>query len=141
MRYSSRNFYLLTGLGVALVLAAGVLRDTASGADLWSAFGFGGLMLLGFAACGLSYGALDDIQKQNLKADWYWGSVIGLSVLCGLVLPFVIFGSGAENLADFINQDETPRGYFLCGVAASLIPTGVGYFGVVLFRRLRWMTP
>ena len=141
MRYSGRNFYLLTGFGVALVLAAGLLRGAAGNPGLWSAFGFGGLMLLGFAASSLAYGALDDIQKQNLKAEWYWGSVIGLGALCGFLLPFVIFSSGAEVLADLLNQGETPRGYFLCGVAAALLPMGAGYFAVALLRRLRWMTP
>lgn len=96
-------------------------------------------MLLGLAASAVAYGAMDDIQKQNLKADWYWGSVIGLGVLCGLVLPFVIFGAGAETLLGFVKQDDTPRGYFLCGVATALMPLGAGYFAVALFRRLRWM--
>ncbi|MES2473627.1 MAG: hypothetical protein V4601_12410, partial [Pseudomonadota bacterium] len=82
---------------------------------------------------------MDDIQKQNMKSDWYWGSVAGLCLLCGLVFPYVLFGGGAEILISFTGLNDTPKGYFLCGVAVTLGLFSLGYTLSYLFRRLRWM--
>src|SRR4051812_3141856 len=104
MGYSRRNFWLLLGLGTAAVIMAHLLPHAMHGDGLWSvpAIVFGGLMLLGTGLFGISYGAMDDIQRQNMKNDWYWGTVVGLCVLVGVVFPYVLFSSGAENIANLM---------------------------------------
>ncbi len=142
MRYSSRNFWLLTGLGLALVVGAHLLPHAARGSALWSAsaIGFGAMMLLGCAFAGLSYGAMDDIQKQNMKSDWYWGSMIGIGLLCGLVFPFVLFGDGVGLISGLFHRTKTPNGYFFCGVMVTLGLFVLGFLVAYLFRRLRWLS-
>jgi hypothetical protein len=144
MRYSRKNFWLLCGLGTAALIAAHLLPHAVRGSGPWSipALGFGGLMALGTCLFGLSYAAMDDIQKQNMKSDWYWGSVIGLAVLCGVVFPYALFGSGAEDISAFLHgadKAQTPKGHFFSGVIASMGPMTLGYFVIYLFRRLREM--
>ena len=139
MHYSRSNFWLLCGLGMAAIIAAHLLPHAVRGEGAWSlpAIGFGGLMLLGVGLFGISYGAMDDIQRQNMKSDWYWGSVLGLCALCGVVFPAVLFGSGLESIAGFFHGAETPKEYFFCGIMVMMGPFGLGYLLVYLFRRLR----
>jgi len=144
MRYSPRNFWLLCGLGMAAIVLAHLLPHAVRGSGLWSipALGFGGLMALGCGLFGLSYGAMDDIQKQNMKSDWYWGSVISFALLCGLLLPYTLFGSGVEDIAGLLHRGDragTPKGYFFSGVMTVLGLSTLGYFLVYLVRRLREM--
>jgi hypothetical protein len=141
MGYSSRNFWLLMGLGLAAIIAAHLLPHAIRGSGGWSvpAIGFGVLMALGCGLFGLSYGAMDDIQKQNIKSDWYWGSVAGLVVLCGLVFPFVLFGDGIAYLGGLAHKGETPKGYFFAGVMVTVGLFALGWLAMLLVRRLRWM--
>jgi hypothetical protein len=141
MAYSRRNFWLLLGIGVLVIMSAHLLPHATHGAGLWSvpAVGFGLLMTLGCALGGLSYGAMDDIQKQNMKSDWYWGSLIGLSLFGGVVLPLVLFGSGPDVLRDLLSLRSSPRGYFFAGVMVTLMLFAGGWVLAFLFRRLSWM--
>jgi hypothetical protein len=141
MQYSPRNFWLLTGLGLAAIIAAHLLPHAVRGNGLWSvpALGFGLLMVLAFVFGGLRYGALDDIQRQNIKSDWYWGCLIGFGLLCGLVFPFIMFGGGVERLGGMTHMGETPKGYFFSGVMITLACTVAGVALAWIHRRLREM--
>jgi hypothetical protein len=141
MRYSEKNIWLLIGLGFAVIVAAHVLPHAVHGSGLWSlpAISFGLLMALGCILFGLSAFALDDIQRQNQRTDWYWGSVVGLCLLCGLVFPFVLFGRGLEKLVVLSHMHEGPEGYFFCGVMVTLALFFLGWLLAWLFRRLQWM--
>lgn len=139
MHYSPRNFWLLIGLGMVMIMAAHLLPHAVRGEGLWSipALGFGALMLLGAGLMYLSYGAMDDIQKQDLKSDWYWGSAIAGGVLVGLVFPYVLFGPDLDGL--LLHGAKTSKGDFFSGVIVVLGLHAVGYVLARLFRRLRWM--
>jgi bacteriorhodopsin len=141
MRYSGKNIWLLTGLGIIAVVAAHLLPHAVRGSGLWtfSAIGFGVLMALGCILFGLSAFAMDDIQRQSQRSDWYWGSVVGLCLLCGLVFPFVLFGGGLKFIVALLLMHETPGGYFFSGVMVTLGLFALGWLLAWLFRRLHWM--
>ena len=141
MRYSGWKIWLVIGLGLAAVVAAHLLPHAVRDTGDWSlvAIGFGLLMALGCILFGLSAFAMDDIQRQNQRTDWYWGSVTGLSLLCGLVLPLVLFSTGLRTIVGLMHMHDTPKGYFFSGVMATLALFALGWLAAWLFRRLRWM--
>lgn len=141
MHYSRRNFWLLNGLSAVLLLSGFLMLRLGNAGD-WGFLpvGFGVVMLVGSLLGFVSYGAMDDIQKQNMKGDWFWGSAVAMSLLLGFVFPYVLFGSGAENVIggfSFEHLRDTPRGYFFSGVMITIMLHAVGHLSAVFFRRLR----
>jgi hypothetical protein len=139
MRYSGWKILLVVGLGIAAVVAAHLLPHAVRGDWSTIGIGFGGLMALGCLLFGLSAFVMDDIQRQNLKTDWYWGCVIGLSALCGLVLPSVLFTPSLGHIVEVMHMHETPKGYFFSGVMITLASILAGWVLAWGYRRLRWM--
>ncbi|HJR57606.1 MAG TPA: hypothetical protein VJ798_13600 [Rhizomicrobium sp.] len=141
MRYSPRNYWVLIGLGMAAIVAAHIFPHAVRGDGPWSipAIGFGALVGLGIILAGLSYVAMDDVQKQNLRSDQHWGGVIGTSLLCAVVLPYVLFADGLNSLVNLLGQSETPKGFFFSGVLTTLLALAAGVALAFLYRRLRWM--
>ncbi len=139
MRYSGWKIWLVVGLGLGAVVAAHLLPHAIRGDWSTVGVGFGALMALGCLLLGLSAFFMDDIQRQNLKANWYWGCVIGLSVLCGFILPCVLFTSGLGHIVAVMHMYETPKGYFFSGVMITLACILAGWALAWAYRRLRWM--
>ena len=139
MRYSGWKILALVGLGLLAVVAAHVLPHAVHGGWSTVGIGFGVLMALGCLLFGLSAFVMDDIQRQNLKTDWYWGSVIGMSLICGLVLPSVLFTTGLGHIVEVMHMHETPKGYFFSGVMITMLAILLGWGLAWLFRRLKWM--
>jgi hypothetical protein len=141
MRYSGWKIWLIVGLGLIAIVGAHLLPHAVRDTGDWSVvgIGFGVLMALGCLLFGLSAFVMDDIQRQNLKADWYWGSVAGLSLLCGLALPSVLFTTGLSHIVEIMHMRETPKGYFFAGVMITLACILAGWVLAWIYRRLRWM--
>src|SRR5689334_6695636 len=109
MRYSGKNIWLLIGLGLAAIVAAHLLPHAVRLPVSFSGMGFGLLMALGCLLFGLSAFAMDDIQRQNQRTDWYWGSVVGLCLLCGLVFPYILFGGNLDAIVAGIHMHTSPQ--------------------------------
>ncbi len=141
MRYSGKNVWLVTGLGFVAIVVAHILPHAFRMPEgAFPALLFGGLMFVGCLLFALSYWALDDIQRQHHMADWYWGSMTGLCLLAGLVLPFMLFDrTAAQALINSTHFGGSPRGYFFCGVIVTLGLFAGGAVLAWLLRRLRWM--
>lgn len=139
MRYSGWKILLVVGLGLAAVVAAHLLPHAVRGDWSTIGIGFGVLMALGCLLLGLSAFVMDDLQRQNLKTDWYWGSVAGLSLLCGIVLPSVLFSTGLGHIVDVMHMHETPKGYFFAGVMITMTCIMAGWVLAWAWRRLHWM--
>jgi hypothetical protein len=139
MRYSGWKISALVGLGLIAVVAAHLLPHAVRGDWSTVGIGFGALMALGCLLFGLSAFVMDDIQRQNLKTDWYWGSVVGLAVLCGVILPSVLFTTGLSHIVTVMHMHETPKGYFFSGVMITLALILAGWVLAWGYRRLRWM--
>lgn len=141
MYYSPRNRWLLVGLGLAAIVAAHLFPSALRGKGPWSlsAIGFGAFVGLGIILAGLSYVAMDDVQKQNLRSDQHWGGVVGMVLLGALILPYVLFGDGLNAIVTLLGQGETPKGFFFSGVLAALLALAAGVALAFLYRRLRWL--
>ena len=141
MRYSGWKILAVVVLGVAAVVAAHILPHAIRDTGDWSlaGIGFGALMALGCILFGLSAFVMDDIQRQNLKSDWYWGSVVGFCLLCGLVFPLVLFSTGLQTMVGISHMHDTPKGYFFSGVMITMGSILLGWLLAWLFRRLKWM--
>jgi hypothetical protein len=97
-------------------------------------------MLVGSILGFVSYGAMDDIQQQNMKSDWFWGSAVAMCLLFAVIFPYVLSGAGAASVVGgftFAHLRDTPRGYFFSGVMITIMLHAVGYVSAALFRRLR----
>ena len=139
MRYSGWKILLVVGLGLVAVVAAHLLPHAVRGDWSTIGIGFGLLMALGCVLFGLSAFVMDDIQRQNLKNDWYWGSVMGMSLLCGIILPSVLFTTGLSHILMTTHMQDTPKGYFFSGVMITMACILAGWVLAWAWRRLHWM--